>query len=209
MLEPETEKTKKRYDRTAKFYDQIESFIENKLFGKLRKETFGDLKSNILEIGIGTGKNIPYYGKGAKITGIDLSPKMLEKAQVKAKKLKTKVQLLQMDAQHLDFKNNSFDYVIGSFVLCSIPYPVKALKEIKRVTKENGKIIFIEHVLSKNKLIALCEKTHNPITRRLFGFNINRKTGENILKSGLIIENDEKLALKDVFRRFTCLKKGA
>ncbi|MBR9690680.1 class I SAM-dependent methyltransferase [Candidatus Woesearchaeota archaeon] len=204
MYDKETLKTKKRYDRFAGFYDGMEVLVEKRLFKRLRKSTISKLAGNILEIGVGTGKNLPYYNSKAKVTGIDLSPKMLERAREKSRKLNLKIKLLEMDAQKLKFKDNTFDYVVGSFVLCSIPGPVKALKEIKRVVKPKGKIIFIEHVLSKHKLIALLEHLHNPITSRLFGFNMNRDTRKNILSSGIHIETDEQLAFFDVFRRFIC-----
>lgn len=204
----ETTKTQKRYDRFSRFYDSFESIIERLFFSKLRRDTLSGLKGKILEIGVGTGKNLKYYPLYAEITGIDISNEMLKKAKEKIGFSNKNVTLLQMDAQQLKFKDNSFDYVIGSFVLCSIPDPVKALKEIKRVIKPKGKIIFIEHVLSKHKLIALWEHLHNPITSRLFGFNVNRDTKKNILSSGINIESDEHLAFFDVFRKFTCNKGG-
>jgi demethylmenaquinone methyltransferase/2-methoxy-6-polyprenyl-1,4-benzoquinol methylase len=203
-----TQKTKKRYDRFSRFYDGMEVFVEKRLFKNFRKETLGKLNGKMLEIGVGTGKNLPHYNSKAEVTGIDLSSGMLEKAKVKGEKLKLDVKLYEMDAQKLKFKNNSFDYVVGSFVLCSIPDPVKALKEIRRVVKPKGKIIFLEHVLSKYKLLAFWEHLHNPITSQVFGFNVNRDTKQNIIKSGLDINYDERLAFFDVFRRFTCSKSG-
>ncbi|NQU79418.1 class I SAM-dependent methyltransferase [Candidatus Woesearchaeota archaeon] len=206
MYDKETLKTQRRYDRFSRIYDTVEYLFETKLFRSLRKKTLSKLEGRVLEIGVGTGKNLKYYDRKAELTAIDLSPKMLEKAQARAKQLKIHVNLRIMDAQKMEFKDDSFDYVIGTFVLCSVPYPIKALKEIKRVTRKNGKIIFLEHVLSKNKLIALWEHIHNPITRWLFGFNVNRDTKQKIIKSGLKVDNDEKLAFFDVFRRFTCSK---
>jgi len=202
----ETIRVQKRYDRFARFYDAVEFLIERKLFKKLRKETLNKLQGKILDIGIGTGKNLPYYNAKAEVTGIDISRKMLEKAKKKSKKLGINAKFYLMDAQELKFKDNSFDYVIGTFVLCSIPDPVKAASEMKRVVKKNGKIILMEHVLSKYWPIALWEKIHNPVTKRLFGFNVNRDTKQNIIKSGLHVNKDERLAFFDVFRRFTCTK---
>jgi len=202
MTQDETLKTRKRYDRFSRFYDILESFIEGKMFRRLRKETISDLKGNILEIGVGTGKNLQYYPKSVRLTAIDLSQGMLKKAKQKAGKLGSNIRLMQMDAENLRFKDKSFDYIVATFVLCSIPNPIKALKEMKRVTKKDGQMIFIDHVLSKNKLIASWQHIHNPITRRIFGFNVNRDTRSNIQKAGLKIIQDEKLALFDIFRRF-------
>ncbi len=197
-----TEKTKKRYNRFSYIYDLVEIPMENSLFKKWRTDLINPLKGNILEIGVGTGKNLSYYNKEAKVIGIDLSPGMLSKAEERLKQLNRKnIKLMEMDAQNLKFKDNSFDYVICTFVLCSIPDPIKALEEMKRVVKPNGKILMIEHMLSKNKLIAFYENIHNPITRFLFGFNVNRKTDENVIKAGLKIIKMKNMAFFDVFRK--------
>ena len=202
----ETIKIQKRYNRYARFYDISEFLVEIRLFHRLRRETLGNIEGKILEIGVGTGKNLSYYNSNVEITAIDFSQKMLEKAKERAKNLDINAKFYLMDAQSLKFKDNSFDYVIGTFVLCSIPDPVKAASEMKRVVKKNGKIILVEHVLSKYWPIALWENIHNPVTKRLFGFNVNRDTKQNIIKSGLHVNKDERLAFFDVFRRFTCTK---
>ncbi|MBR9681983.1 MAG: class I SAM-dependent methyltransferase [Candidatus Altiarchaeota archaeon] len=208
MLDKKTKKTGRVYDRIAPVYDKFEAFIERKLFKNLRQKSLENLKGQLLEIGVGTGKNLQYYTTEAKVIAIDISPKMLERAKNKAKKLGKDIEFHLMDAQELKFKDNSFDFVIGTFVLCSIPNPIKALKEVQRVLKKGGKAIFLEHVLSKNKLIALLEHLHNPITSGLFGFNVNRNTRKNILNAGINIVSDEELAFFDVFRKFTCTKGG-
>ena len=201
-LEKATEKTIRRYNRFSYIYDLFEKPMEVSMFNKWRSELIKPLRGNILEIGVGTGKNLSYYNKEAKVTAIDISSGMLSKARNKLKETNNKnIKLIEMDAQSLKFKDNSFDYVICTFVLCSVPDPVKALQEMKRVCKKNGKIIMIEHMLSKNKLIAFFEHLHNPITRTLFGFNVNRKTDENVVKAGLKIKKMQNMAFFDVFRK--------
>jgi len=206
-LEKATEKTMGKYNRFSYIYDLFESPMENSVFKKWRADLINPLRGNILEVGVGTGKNLSYYNKEAKITGIDLSPGMLSKAKERLKLLRRRnISLIEMDAQNLKFKDNSFDYIICTFVLCSVPDPVKTLKEMKRVVKPNGKILMIEHMLSKNKLIAFYEHIHNPITRFLFGFNVNRKTDENVEKAGLKIRKMQNMALFDVFRKIEAEK---
>jgi|SRR3989344_1389217 len=202
----ETQKVKQRYDRFARVYDVVDGIIERRLFHRLRKETIPLLQGKVLEIGVGTGKNLKYYTKNAKVTAIDISSNMMQRAQEKARKLDIDVVFKLMDGQHLDFKDNSFDIVVTTFVLCSIPDPVQAAREIKRVLKPTGKAVLIEHVRSEHTIIRFLQWIHNPITRRLTGANINRNTRENLEKAGLIIEKDEHLAFYDVFRRFTCRK---
>ncbi len=202
----ETEGVRRKYDRVASFYDSVEFFAESGLFRKIRRETVSPLSGKILEVGVGTGKNLRYYSRKAEVTAIDISPRMLGKAKALARRLQINAALCLMDAQRLGFKDSCFDCVVATFVLCSVPYPVKALEEMKRVVKKEGKIILVEHVLSRNPLIAFVQRLHNPLTKAFFGVNINRDTKGNILKAGLRIEKDEKLAFFDVFRRFTCTK---
>jgi len=199
-----TEKVRKRYDRISRFYDLFESIIEKILFSKWRKKALSDLEGKVLEVGVGTGKNLKYYSQEVKLTGIDISPKMLAKAKKKRQKLAVEADLELMDAQRMEFKDNTFDFVVVTFVLCSIPDPQKALQEIKRVLKEDGKLIALEHVLSGNPFIALWENIHNPITRGLFGVNVNRDTRSNIESSGFKVVTDDELAISDVFRCFEC-----
>ena len=204
----ETERVRKQYDWYSRFYDKPEGLVELLLFSKWRKKYLSDLKGEILEVGVGTGKNLQYYNTKAQVTGIDFSPGMLEKAKTMYETLGSpdNIELKLMDAQHLDFLDNHFDYVIATFVLCSIPDPVKGLKEIKRVLKPYGKFIAVEHMLSRNFFIALHEHIMNPITKNLFGFNINRKTAENIKKSGLKIVEEKNLGFFDVFRKIISQK---
>ena len=200
-------KTIKKYNRIARFYDLMSKGSEKRWFSKWKKEFFSPLKGNILEIGIGTGKSIEYYNKEAKVVGIDLSEKMLEKAKEKLSKSDVEyIVLKQGDVENLEFKDNTFDYVVTSCVFCSVPNPIKGLKEIKRVLKPTGKLIMLEHVLSKNKIIALIENISNPITKFIIGVNINRDTKQNIINAGMDIIEDKNLALFDVFRLFTARK---
>ncbi|HLC99228.1 MAG TPA: class I SAM-dependent methyltransferase [Candidatus Nanoarchaeia archaeon] len=199
----ENSKTMGKYDRAAGLYDIFELPLEKIWFSRWRKKYISPLKGRILEVGIGTGKNIPYYSQYANVTGIDFSRKMLERAEKRLERSgKKNIELKLMDAEKLEFEDNSFDYVVTSCVFCSVPDPVKGLKEIKRVLRPSGKLVMIEHVLSSNKAIAFIEKLHNPIMRFLTGTEINRDTKKNIQKAGLRIIKDIKLALFDVFRLF-------
>ncbi|MDP2926402.1 MAG: methyltransferase domain-containing protein [Nanoarchaeota archaeon] len=202
MLDKQTQIVQKKYDRFSRFYDLLEGSMEKYKFSRWRKDLLSNLKGKILEVGVGTGKNLSYYDKNAEVIGIDLSPKMLKKAKIRLTKLNNpNITLMQMDAQKLEFKDNSFDYVVCTFVLCSVPDPVKVLREMKQVCKKKGKILMLEHMLSNYKIIAFFEHIHNPITKTLFRFNVNRKTIENINKAGLKIDKVKNLGFFDVFRR--------
>lgn len=199
-----TDKVRRRYDRVSRFYDISESIIERTLFSKWRKKVLSNLEGRVLEVGVGTGKNLKYYPKDVELTGIDISPKMMAKAKKKKQKLKVEADLRLMDAQRMEFHDDTFDFVVVTFVLCSVPDPQKVLMEIRRVMKKDGKLIALEHVLSRNPFIALWENIHNPITRGLFGVNVNRDTKSSIERSGFKVLTDDELAVGDVFRFFEC-----
>ncbi len=188
-----------KYDRFSRVYDLMETPMELMRYGKWRKEVFSGLKGRVLEVGVGTGKNIPYYPDDCEVVGIDISAQMLSHAKKRAAGKKN-ISLLVMDAEHMGFVDDCFDYVITTFVLCSIPDPVSALTEMKRVCKPEGMVISLEHMRSSNRAIAFVEDLFNPITTSITGVNINRETVENIRKAGLEIIEERKLAMKDVFR---------
>ncbi len=189
-----------KYNRFSYVYDMMELPIEIIWYRKWRKELFSGLSGRILEVGVGTGKNIKYYPKDCDVVGVDISDRMLARAK-KQSTGATNSSLMLMDAENLAFKNNSFDHVITTFVLCSIPLPVPALEEMNRVCKLEGTVINLEHMRSKNRIIAFFEDLFNPFTTALTGVNINRETVKNIKKSGLRVIEEKNIAMLDVFRR--------
>jgi ubiquinone/menaquinone biosynthesis C-methylase UbiE len=179
-----SEKIRKRYDRASSFYDILESPMEMMSLKEWRIQLMKELDGDVLEVGVGTGKNIEYYPEEINITAIDFSEKMLEKAKEKVKKYSKKVTLLQMDAQDMSFPDNTFDMIFTTCVFCSVPDPIKGLKEMRRVCKPNGKIIMIEHVRSEKQVLGLIMDILNPVVVNTYGANINRRTVENIFISG-------------------------
>jgi ubiquinone/menaquinone biosynthesis C-methylase UbiE len=183
-----TEKIRKRYNRFSVVYDIFELPMELSL-RKLRRILISKADGNILEVGVGTGKNLKYYPDDANLTGIDFSEGMLSHAM---RKNKAGFSLSFMDVQDLQFPSNSFDTIITTFVFCSVPNPVKGLREIKRVLKPNGKLLMMEHVRSNIFPLNYLMDFFNPFFVNVFGYNINRETSKNILSAGFIIKNEEK-----------------
>jgi len=184
-----TEAARKRYDRIAPLYDMMQGFAEVLNRGRWRRLQWSKVEGNdILEVGVGTGKNFPWYPAGAGVTAIDFSRRMLERARARSDKDKVKVRLRQMDIQNLEFGDDSFDTVVASFVFCSVPDPVLGLHEIRRVCRPGGKVILLEHVLSSNRVLARLMNLANPLAVRMMGANINRRTVDNVVRSGLTIE---------------------
>ncbi|MCD4800364.1 MAG: class I SAM-dependent methyltransferase [Methanococcoides sp.] len=195
-----TKDTLRKYNRYSHVYDLFEWIMEHIAFKKWRKVVFSKVEGRCLEVGLGTGKNFDHYPENAQMVAIDLSPGMMGKAKGRA--AKADVEMVVMDAQHLAFKDNAFDSVVMTFVLCSVPDPVRGVEECVRVCKPEGKIINLEHVRSKYRIIAFMEELMNPITSGFFGFNVNRNTRSNIEAGGAIIVEDHKFAFFDVFRLF-------
>jgi ubiquinone/menaquinone biosynthesis C-methylase UbiE len=191
---------KRRYDRNARFYD-----VQDSLFGRLlaekKREIVAQVRGRVLEIGIGTGKTLPHYPKGIELVGVDISPKMLERAKVRARDFQGNVSLLVGDVQALDFPDNSFDMVVTSCVFCSVTDPVQGFREINRVLRPDGISLHLEHVRSRHAVIGKLMDLLNPMVVRMMGANINRDTGANIRKSGLRLLEEKDLWM-DIVKLF-------
>ncbi|KKM11289.1 methyltransferase type 11 [Clostridiales bacterium PH28_bin88] len=177
----QTEVIKRRYNRTALYYDWMDRMIDP----SLRRKTLAYAQGKVLEVGVGTGKNLAYYPEGCEVTGIDFSPGMLARARKKVHLAKAPVTLIEMDAQHMDFPDDAFDTVVATCVFCSVPDPVKGLMEVRRVCKPGGRIILLEHVRSENPVLGKLMDLFNPVSLHLVGSNINRRTVENVRKAGI------------------------
>jgi len=184
----------KKYDRFSKIYDLFESPMEMRAFSKYRKKALSLAKGKVLEIGIGTGKNLPYYPEGVEVIGIDFSRGMLEKAEKRKKELGLEnVKLLYMDAQNMELDDNTFDTVVSTFVFCTVPDPIKGLKEAYRVLKPGGTAIFLEHMKSNLRLLNIPLYLMEPFIKTLLGTSMLRETQKNIEKAGFKIEKVENL----------------
>ncbi|MFW6043901.1 MAG: class I SAM-dependent methyltransferase [Marinilabiliaceae bacterium] len=177
-------KTQQRYNRIAGFYDVLEAPMEL-FFSKWRKVLLSEAYGETLEIGMGTGKNIPFYPENVTLTGIDFSPKMVEIANGKLRKHpRPHTRIMEMDTENLQFDDNTFDTVVASCVFCSVPDAVKGLKEIKRVTKNDGIVLMLEHVRSNNKTTGKFMDMVNPVSQFILGEDINRRTYDNLIRAG-------------------------
>jgi ubiquinone/menaquinone biosynthesis C-methylase UbiE len=187
--------TRKRYDRLARIYDFLEAPIERLRFGVWRKKLRDRITGErALEVGVGTGKNFPYYPQNVKVTAIDISPRMLERAGKKALNFGLEVELKEMDVQHLKFPDQAFDTIFATFVFCSVPDPVLGLQELRRVCKTGGRLLLLEHMRPGNAVLGFLFDMFNPVVVRMMGANINRRTTENIRKAGWRIQLEEDLS---------------
>jgi len=195
VISQETSRTQARYDRIASMYDRMEVLPERG-FSPMRKKLWSLISgTRVLEVGVGTGKNFRYHPAGADVTGIDLSGRMLERAQRRAQDLDLSLPLEQMDAQHLAFPDGSFDAVVATFVFCSVPDAVWGLQELARVVRPGGKVLLLEHVrIDRPAWVGRLMDVLDPLAVRLMGPHINRQTVENVRRAGLEVERVEDLA---------------
>jgi len=184
-MQTDSNKTKRRYNRIAPFFDSLEAILEGLFFNQWREILWRKIEGqHILEVGVGTGKNFPYYPANTRITAIDFSEKMLALASKKKLRKNINVELNLMDVQSLCYADNSFDTVIATFVFCSVPHPVKGLQELYRVCKPGGQILLLEHVISDNPVMAKMMNLMNPVISTIFGANINRQTVKSVQSCG-------------------------
>ena len=202
-----TEIAKRRYNRIALLYTVlIDGLIERSRSSRWRELLWSKVEgTHVLEVGVGIGKNFPYYPADAEITAIDFSEKMLKYARDKARKQGVRVRLQQMDVQNLQFEDNTFDTVVASFAFCSVPDPLRGLMEVERVCKPEGRVVLLEHVLSTNRILAWLMNLTAPLAR-IIGDNPNRRTVENVVKSGLRVEQVTDLGV-GIFKLIEARKK--
>lgn len=177
----------RRYDRMAPVYDLYDAPMEWLGTKKRRRRLVGEAIGRTLEVGVGTGKNLDYYAAGVHVVGIDVSEGMLKRARRRVPT--ASVSLQRADIQQAPFPDDSFDTIVATTVFCSVADPVVGLREVARVVKPEGQILLLEHVRPRQWLLGRLFDLFNPITRGVFGFNINRKTEENIVAAGLRIDD--------------------
>ena len=207
--EKATAATRTRYQRLSAIYDLMEGMAEAR-YRPWREKLWALVEGpRVLEAGVGTGKNMPYWPKGmqtlapptrAGVTGIDLTPGMLEIAHRRAKQLGLTADLRLGDAQALDFPDATFDTAVATFVFCSVPDPMLGLRELGRVVRPGGQVLLLEHMRSANPILSALMDFVNPLVVRLMGANINRRTVENVKAAGLQIESVEDLGMGGIFK---------
>ncbi len=185
----DTSDIRKQYNRIASIYDSLDTILERLFYGSWRRQLWEMVTtSRILEIGVGTGKNICFYPPGAHVTAIDISPKMLEKAAARATSRPDIVfELVTMDVSRLTFDATLFDAVIGSFIIMVVPDPLKVLQEIKRVCKPSGELLLLEFTRSDNQLVAFLQDLVTPLTYAVYRAYLNRDIIKLVQGSGFKI----------------------
>lgn len=173
------------YDRVAPLYDLYSAPMEWAGGSARRKRVLSRAAGRVLEVGIGTGANLSYYGSGVELVGVDISERMLRRAARRAAGLDRRVQLGLADATDLPFPDGSFDTTVATCVFCSVGDPEAGLRELARVTRPGGRVLLLEHVRPRGAVLGRLADTLTPLVRSLFGPAINRRTEEAVAAAGL------------------------
>ena len=172
----------------AEQFDRGMRWLERWGIGHLRRELLHGVTGSVLEVGAGTGANLPLYGRSTHTTLIDIKPDRLRLAQRKSDKTNTPATCA--DAQRLPFPNDHFDAVVGTLVFCSIPQPELALAEIKRVLRPNGRLLLLEHTRGHGNISRRFTDWAQPLWFALQGeCHLNRETAVTVQNAGFTIEH--------------------
>ncbi len=175
-----------RYQRIAPFYDLLDWPFEHGRYRTIRPLLFAGLSGRLLDVGVGTGRNMPFYPPAAKMVGIDISPKMLARAERRRATLGARVELRRMDVTRLDLPDGSFDAAIATFVFCVLPDADQpaALRELARVVKPGGVIRLLEYVRPRGPRRGVA-RLWEPWMAWAYGAGFDRRTEEHIRTAGL------------------------
>jgi ubiquinone/menaquinone biosynthesis C-methylase UbiE len=189
----ETERVRRLWDRAAPRFDKSMGFFERVLFQGGREWVCSQAEGDVLEIAVGTGRNFPYYPAGIALTGIEISEEMLRLARARAAELERQFDLRHGDAQSLDFPDASFDTVVCTFSLCSIPDDARAVAEARRVLRPGGRLLLIEHVRSPSRPVRAVQRLLDPLTVRFEGDHLLREPLVHLKTHAFEVDRFERL----------------
>lgn len=194
---------RRRYRRIAPVYDLLELPFEAFRYRPLRRMLFAGLSGNILEAGIGTGRNMPFYPPGATVTGLDASPEMLVRARERAARLGLAVTLIEADVRDTGLPDRSFDAVVASFLFCVLSEDdqVPALEELARLLKPTGELRLLEYTRPKKPLRRVLTQIWEPWIRWAYGASFDRDVERLLPAVGL--KTAEARFVVDELIRFT------
>lgn len=193
----------RKWNRAAKALESKDRGEEVR-YGPYKRHLFSKAKGRTLLVAAGTGIDFKYLPAGLDVTAIDFSPRMLELAAKRVEESASPLTLLQADVTDLAFADGTFDTVVTSCTFCSVPDPVKGLREVRRVLKDDGRLLMFEHVRPSNPYLGLMMDVMNPLVRML-GPDVNRRTADNVRAAGFRLTRDFNVYL-DMVKLFEAKK---
>src|SRR5512132_3840788 len=184
----ETDRVRRIFDKQAPKYDKSMARFERLLFSGNREWACSRAEGDVLEIAAGTARNLPFYPEGVRVTGVELSPEMAALGRERAEDLGRAIDLRVGDAEALDFPDESFDTVVCTYGLCTIPDDAAAVREAKRVLRPGGRILLAEHVRSPNPAVRAIQRLLDPLAHRFGGDHLLREPLEHLAAEGFEVE---------------------
>ena len=188
----QTERLRRYWDKHAPRYDRQMQFFDRRLFGDTRAWVCSQATGDTLEVAVGTGLNLDFYPEGVRLTGVDFSPAMLERARDRARQLGRDVDLVEGDAQALEFPDASFDTVVCTFSLCGIPDDRLAVAEMGRVLRPSGRMLLADHVAGSARAVRAVQRLLELVTVPLGGEHFLRRPIEHVRAQGFQVERQER-----------------
>ena len=198
--ETPAQRQRRVWDKSAPSYDRQIAFFERNWFAGGREWLARRARGRVLEVAIGTGRNLPHYGPDVTITGIELSPGMLDLARKRAADLGLAADLREGDAEQLPFDDASFDTVVCALSLCTIPDPAGAIAEMKRVLVPGGTLLLVDHIGSSWPPVWAVQWLVERMTIRAAGEHFTRRQLPLVQAAGLHVEERERLKAGTVER---------
>lgn len=200
VSETPTAKQRRVWEKSAPGYDKQIAFFEKIWFGGGRQWLGARARGRVLEVAIGTGLNLAHYPAEVTVTGIELSPAMLDLARKRAAELGIAATLVEGDAQALRFADNSFDTVVCALSLCSIPAPATAIGEMKRVLQPGGRLLLLDHIGSNWPPVYAAQWLLGQVTRRAAGEHFTRRQLPAVKAAGFEIAETQRLKAGSIER---------
>jgi ubiquinone/menaquinone biosynthesis C-methylase UbiE len=195
-----TTKARRVWEAMAPRYDRDISFFEKVQFGGGREWVCSRASGDVLEVAVGTGRNLPFCPMDAALTGVDLSPAMLAIARSRAAQLGRDVDLREADAEDLPFADGSFDTAVCTLSLCTIPDHQRAIAEMARVLRPGGRLLLLDHIGSRWWPVWAVQRLIDVYTVRTAGEYMTRRPASMLAAAGLEIVESEQLKLGTVER---------
>jgi ubiquinone/menaquinone biosynthesis C-methylase UbiE len=188
----ETERVRRSQDRNAPHYDRQIALFERILFAGGRQWVCGQAHGRVLELAVGTARNLPHYPSDVTLTGVELSPEMLAIGRRRATELAREADFRLGDAQALEFPDDSFDTVVCTLGLCTIPDPRRAVAEAWRVLRPGGQILLLEHVRSPLLPVRVLQRLLEPLSVRFAADHLTREPLDYLRAEGFQVERLER-----------------
>ncbi|KMS91985.1 class I SAM-dependent methyltransferase [Prauserella rugosa] len=193
------------WDKHSGDYDRQMALWERRLFADSRAWAASRARGEVVEVAVGTGLNLPWYPHGTRLTGVDISAGMLERARTRAAELGTAVELRQAGADDLPFADASFDTAVCTFGLCAIPDEDAALGEMARVLRPGGRLVLVDHVAATSRFVRLAQRLLEAVTVRQAGEHFLRRPYERLGGHGFEVVEHERFGFAGVVERLVAV----